>query len=152
MAASLDIAALVGRGLHRRLELLQRGVVHIRSEFLRSQQPSSKHCRPFCTALFAPLSGNQFWKSLYLSGNAGYAYVALAILFWAISQDLQRYQPLVRVSGWIMVIAGPAYLSIDLQCPLPLWWVLMDSLSCLLIGLALLWACPLAKKTHSADC
>jgi hypothetical protein len=40
---------------------------------LRSQQPSSKHCRPFCTALFAPLSGNQFWKSLYLvfpkSGN-----------------------------------------------------------------------------------
>ncbi len=89
---------------------------------------------------------------VYLSGNAGYAYVALAILFWAISQDLQRYQPLVRVSGWIMVIAGPAYLSIDLQCPLPLWWVLMDSLSCLLIGLALLWACPPARKTHSADC
>ncbi|MDI1311835.1 hypothetical protein [Prosthecobacter sp.] len=51
----------------------------------------------------------------------------LCFLFWAISRDLQRYQPLVRVSGLIMVIAGPAYLSIDLQCPLPLGWVLMDS-------------------------
>ena len=65
-------------------------------------------------------------------------------MFWAISRDLLRYQPLVRVCGWIMVIAGPAYLSIDLQCPLPLWWVLMDSLSCLLIGLTLLWASPKA--------
>jgi hypothetical protein len=81
---------------------------------------------------------------IYISGNAGYAYVALAALFWAISRDLLRYQPLVRVCGWIMVIAGPAYLSIDLQCPLPLWWVLMDSLSCLLIGLTLLWASPKA--------
>jgi hypothetical protein len=83
---------------------------------------------------------------VYLSGNAGYAYVALAILFWTISRDLQRHQQLVRVSAWIMVIAGPAYLSIDLQCPLPFWWVIMDSLSCLLIGLTLLWACPSANE------
>jgi hypothetical protein len=78
----------------------------------------------------------------YLSGNAGFAYTALGILAWVISRDLPRYQPLVRVIGWIMVIAGPAYLSIDLQCPLPLWWTLMDSIGCLLIGLTLLWASP----------
>lgn len=83
----------------------------------------------------------------YLSGNAGFAYVALAIVFWAISQDPTRYQPLVRVCGWIMVIAGPVYLSIDLQCPLPLWWTLMDSLSCLIIGLTLLWASPPVRAT-----
>lgn len=79
---------------------------------------------------------------IYLSGNAGFAYTALGILSWVISRDLPRYQPLVRMLGWIMVIAGPAYLSIDVQCPLPLWWTLMDSVGCLLIGLTLLWACP----------
>lgn len=80
--------------------------------------------------------------TIYLAGNAGYAYTALAILVWMISRDLSRYQPLVRGVGWVLVIAGPAYLSIDLQCPLPLWWTLVDSLGCLFLGLALLWACP----------
>jgi hypothetical protein len=89
---------------------------------------------------------------VYLSGNAGFAYVTIAVLIWAISRDLTRYQPLVRLFGWTMAIAGPAYLSIDLQCPLPLWWTLMDSLSCLLIGITLLWACPPAKRASSADC
>lgn len=84
--------------------------------------------------------------TIYLAGNAGYAYVALAAVIWAISLDLRRYQPLVRVCGWIMVVAGPAYFSIDLQCHLPLWWVLMDSVSCLLIGITLLWSCPRGSR------
>lgn len=79
---------------------------------------------------------------VYLSGNAGFAYVVIAALVWAISRDLTRYQPLVRLCGWTMVVAGPAYLLIDLQCPLPLWWTLMDSVGCFLIGIILLWACP----------
>lgn len=84
---------------------------------------------------------------VYLSGNAGFAYVTIAVLIWAISRDLTRYQPLVRLCGWTMVVAGPAYLSIDLQCPLPLWWTLMDSVGCFLIGITLLWACPPSQKT-----
>ncbi|MBK8036930.1 MAG: hypothetical protein IPK22_07300 [Verrucomicrobiaceae bacterium] len=52
---------------------------------------------------------------VYLSGNAGFAYVTIAVLIWAISRDLTRYQPLVRLCGWTMVVAGPAYLSIDLS-------------------------------------
>lgn len=84
---------------------------------------------------------------VYLSGNAGFAYVVIAALIWVISRDLERHQPLVRMCGWVMVIAGPAYLSIDLQCPLPLWWTLMDSVGCFLIGLTLLWACPPKPKT-----
>ena len=79
---------------------------------------------------------------VYLSGNAGFAYVVIAALIWVISRDMERHQPLVRMCGWIMVIAGLAYLSIDLQCPLPWWWTLMDSAGCFLIGLTLLWACP----------
>lgn len=88
---------------------------------------------------------------VYLSGNAGFAYVVIAALIWGISRDLERYQPLVRMCGWIMVIAGPAYLSIDLQCPLPLWWTLMDSVGCFLIGVTLLWACPRSAESTSAS-
>ena len=80
--------------------------------------------------------------TIYLSGNAGYAFTALAILVWVISLDLPSYQPLVRTIGWVLVIAGPAYFSIDLQCPLPLWWTLIDSLGCLLLGAGILWAAP----------
>ena len=69
---------------------------------------------------------------------------------WAISRDLTRYQPLVRLFGWTMVIAGPTYLLIDLQCPLPLWWTLMDSVGCFLIGIILLWACPPGDKRPSS--
>ncbi|MCC6354360.1 MAG: hypothetical protein IT577_10765 [Verrucomicrobiae bacterium] len=79
--------------------------------------------------------------TIYLAGNAGYAYVALAVLLWAISRDPRRHQPLVRLTGWIFLVAGPAYLSIDLQCGLPWWWVLTDSASCVLLGSLLLRAC-----------
>jgi hypothetical protein len=80
--------------------------------------------------------------TIYLSGNAGFAYVALASVIWAVSRNVARHHQLVRLCGWIMVAACPAYLSIDLQCPLPWWWVASDSLGCLLIGITLLWACP----------
>lgn len=79
--------------------------------------------------------------TIYLAGNAGYAYVALALLLAAIMRDLPRYQPLVRLTGWIFFIAGPAYLSIDLQCSLPWWWILTDSASCVLLGYLLLRSC-----------
>lgn len=79
--------------------------------------------------------------TIYLSGNAGYVFVAFGIVVWVISTDLVRYRPLVTLCGWIYLIAAPAYLSIDLQCPLPWWWVAMDSVSCLIIGAGILWAC-----------
>lgn len=80
--------------------------------------------------------------TIYLAGNAGFVFVALGILVWFISRDLKRYQPLVRVLAWIMILAFPAYISIDIQCGLPWWWILIDSVGCLLIGLTLLWATP----------
>lgn len=79
--------------------------------------------------------------TIYLSGNAGYAFVALAVLIWGVTRDLRQHQPLVRLVGWIFLIAGPAYVSIDLQCPLPWWWVLADSASCVLLGALLLRTC-----------
>jgi len=76
---------------------------------------------------------------IYLSGNAGFVYMALGIVVWMISNDPHRYRPLVATLAWILVVGGPAYLSIDLQAALPAWWVALDSLACLLVGGGLLW-------------
>jgi len=56
-----------------------------------------------------------------------------------------RYRPLVLASAWICLLGAPAYLWIDTQSGLPCWWVAMDSLSCLLFGAAILWACHTAR-------
>ncbi len=79
--------------------------------------------------------------TIYISGNAGYVFVAVGILVWAISNDVVRYRPLVILCGWLYLIGAPIYLSIDLQCPLPWWWIAADTVGCVLIGGGILWAC-----------
>lgn len=89
---------------------------------------------------------------IYLAGNAGYVFVSLGLVLWVISNDVIRYRTLVILSGWIFAVGSPAYLSIDLQCPLPWWWVAMDGASCLAIGGGILWACrPRSGPTGSPD-
>ncbi len=72
------------------------------------------------------------------------------ILALCISRDLPRYQRLVRAIGWVLVLAGPAYPSIDLHSPSSLWWTLMDSLGCLAMALALHWASPSRQRMRFA--
>lgn len=77
---------------------------------------------------------------VYLSGNAGFVYVVLGVLVWMLARDPRRYRPLVAALAVILLAGGPAYLSIDLQAGLPLWWVLLDSVACLAVGGVLLGA------------
>lgn len=86
---------------------------------------------------------------IYLSGNAGFIYVVLGVLVWAISNDPVRHRPLVVLMGWLLVIGGPAYLSIDLQAGLPAWWIALDSVACLAVGSGILWACRLRPSGQS---
>jgi len=79
--------------------------------------------------------------TVYLGGNAGYVFVALGILTWVISNDVARYRPLVIIYGWILLAGAAVYLWVDLQSMLPWWWVAMDSVSLLLLGAGILWAC-----------
>ena len=76
---------------------------------------------------------------IYLSGNAGFVYVAFGVMVWAISNDPLRYQALSVLVGWVLLVGSPAYLSIDLQSKLPLWWVALDTFACLLFGVVILW-------------
>ena len=76
----------------------------------------------------------------YLAAGGSFVYLALSAMLWIISNDLVRYRPLVIFSAWVCLIAGPAYLWIDLHVGMPPWWVLMDAVSCFIGGLVLLRA------------
>lgn len=76
--------------------------------------------------------------TVYLSGNTGFIYVALGVVFWMVSNDVVRHQTFVKAFGWILLLGGPIYFSIDLQAKLPMWWVLLDAISCFVMGLTLL--------------
>ncbi len=88
--------------------------------------------------------------TMYLSGNAGYAYTVLGVFTWVMARDVTRYRTLVRVFGWLLVLGGPGYYSIDFQCGLPIWWRWIDSLSCLAVGSGLIWATGGVRAVASA--
>ncbi|MCX7008086.1 MAG: hypothetical protein NTY53_12710 [Kiritimatiellaeota bacterium] len=83
---------------------------------------------------------------LYFGAGGSFVYVALGVLFWLFSNDIVRYRPLVLASAWLSLLGSPAFLWIDWQCGLPTWWIAMDSISCLLFGVALLWACHVRER------
>lgn len=78
---------------------------------------------------------------IYAAGGCAYVYLAAGILFWIASNDVVRHRPIVVASGWIYLVGVPAFLWIDGQAGLPSWWIAMDTLSCLILGAALLRAC-----------
>ncbi len=84
---------------------------------------------------------------VYLAGGCAFVCFVLGILLWMFSNDVVRYRPLIIVSSWICLLGAPAFLWIDTQSHLPAWWVAMDSVSCLLFGVALLWACHAGRPS-----
>jgi hypothetical protein len=86
--------------------------------------------------------------SVFMTADAAYASVALATLLWYISRDTQRYQPLVRLVAWIFIIASAVFLSVGLQCPLPVWWTVSACLGCFAVGFGLLRSCGDSHLSH----
>jgi len=83
---------------------------------------------------------------IYMAGGCAFVYLAEGVILWMLSNDVARYRPLVIASGWIYLVGGPAFLWIDTQARLPYWWTAMDSVSCLILGATLLWACHKARR------
>jgi hypothetical protein len=78
---------------------------------------------------------------VYLTAGGSCVLIAEAFMLWLISGDVVRYRPLVVFVAWFFLAAAPLFLWIDSQAGLPLWWTAMDTLSCLVAGAALVWAC-----------
>ena len=79
--------------------------------------------------------------TLYLLAGGCAVFIALAGMQWIVSTDVVRHRPLVLFAAWGYLVCGPLFLWIDSHVGLPHWWIAMDSLSCLLSGILLLWAC-----------
>ena len=84
---------------------------------------------------------------LYYLGAAGSCiYLVFSAMLWIISCDVVRYRPLVVFTAWVCVLCGPLYYWIDSMTGMPRWWLLMDSVSCFVGGVALLWAIGRAPR------
>lgn len=79
--------------------------------------------------------------TLYMMAGGAAVYLGQAVLMWVMSADVVRYQPLVRLIAWMLILFGPLFLWIDSQAGLPRWWVMMDGIGCLVGGGALVRAC-----------
>jgi hypothetical protein len=78
---------------------------------------------------------------LYMMAGGAAVFVGQAMLLWALSTDVVRYQPLVRLMAWCYVVIGSLFLWIDKQAGLPSWWIMMDGVGSFAAGAVLLWAC-----------
>lgn len=58
----------------------------------------------------------------YLTRSISVLYGVRGIVYLALSRDVRRYLPLVRLFGWMDVLAGILLLGIDLHAGLPGWW------------------------------
>ncbi len=84
---------------------------------------------------------------LYMMAGGAAVFLGQAVLLWAMSGDVIRYAPLIRLVAWIYMICGPLFLWIDSQAGLPKWWMAMDTAGSMACGAALLWACY-SHKSH----
>ena len=76
---------------------------------------------------------------MFLIRQASYTYGAHGILLWALSLDVDRFRPLIILTGVIFLVAAPVFFLIDYIHGMPLWWTLADPLACGFLGAALLW-------------
>ena len=76
---------------------------------------------------------------MFLIRQASYTYGAHGILMWALSLDVDRFRPLIILTGITFLVAAPVFFLIDYTYGMPLWWTLSDPISCGFLGAALLW-------------
>ncbi|MEK6280218.1 MAG: hypothetical protein AABN95_07660 [Acidobacteriota bacterium] len=79
---------------------------------------------------------------MFMIRQASYAYGMHGISLWILASDLKRFRPLITFNAISFLLAALVFFLIDYSAGMPLWWTLGDTLSCLFIGVALLWLNP----------
>ena len=75
----------------------------------------------------------------FLTRQASYTYGMHGISLWILSWDVKRFRPLILLNGISFLLSGPVFFIIDYNAGMPMWWTVEDSVSCALVGVALLW-------------
>lgn len=79
---------------------------------------------------------------MFLIRQASYTYGAHGILMWALSLDVDRFRPIIILTGITFLVAAPVFFLIDYTYRMPLWWTLSDPIACGFLGAAILWLTP----------
>ncbi|MDP1587615.1 MAG: hypothetical protein Q8M07_07735 [Prosthecobacter sp.] len=82
----------------------------------------------------------------YLGSGGSLVYIITGLLMWMMAGDVVRYRSMIVFCAWIMLAAAPIYWYINTHTGMPRWWMLMDTVACLVFGAALLWACHARPK------
>jgi hypothetical protein len=74
----------------------------------------------------------------YVLRTAGFVQGGIGVLLWIMASDVPRYRPLILATAGIYLIAGPTFYFIESIAQIPLFWCMLDSVSCLATGAILL--------------
>ncbi len=74
----------------------------------------------------------------YMTAGGSAVYLGQAVLLWFMSCDVERYRPLIVVTGCGYLVCAPVFWWIHTQAGMPHWWRVLDSMGCLLGGTLLL--------------
>ena len=72
--------------------------------------------------------------------DVSFTYGLHGVAVWLISTDVVRFRPLVVLSAIGYLLAGPAFITIDIINGMPTSWIIGNGGSCLLIGSLILVA------------
>ena len=87
--------------------------------------------------------------SIYLARSTSMLYAVHGFLMLFVSFDIKRYWPLVQVFGWLHVVMGLTMFGIDLNTPMPLYWIVGEGIQIAMAGLLIL--CLYSKAAGSVS-
>lgn len=73
----------------------------------------------------------------YLTRSLSAMYAFHGAMLFVLSTDVRRFKPVIILVGWATAVLGIALLVIDLQAPMPSWWVFAEGPWVIAIGLVL---------------
>ena len=75
-------------------------------------------------------------ENLARSVSAFYAIFGAVCL--VLASDIERYRPLIKFLGAVLVLFGAALIGVDLAAGMPPWWTASEGLSTIVFGVLLL--------------
>jgi hypothetical protein len=75
----------------------------------------------------------------FMIRQASYVYGMHGVSLWVLATDVKRFRKLITFNGISFLLAGPVFFLIDYATGMPIWWMVSDSLTCFVLGVALLW-------------
>lgn len=76
---------------------------------------------------------------MFMIRQASFFYGVHGVLLWLLASDVVRFRPLVIFTGVSYLLAAPVFFIIDHTSEMPVWWMVVDAVSCAFLGSALLW-------------